>query len=130
MTPFAAARASARRFFVGCHARRESAKPGMRMDCAASSWRSALVSDQAVDLLAAYAASSPPLIHDATDSPFSRAPPPLARSTGANALLMFGMPKRLVSKIWRVTAPCRSCVQLLLPASLFPLMRCFIEKHQ
>ena len=41
--------------------------------CAASSWRSALVSDQAADLLAEYAASSPPLIHEATDSTLSSA---------------------------------------------------------
>ena len=45
--------------------------------CGASSTRNELVSDHAADLLAAYAASSPALIHDATDSTFRIAPPPL-----------------------------------------------------
>ena len=58
--------------------------------CAASSWRSALVSDQAADLLAEYAASSPPLIHEATDSTLSSAPPPLACRMGAKALPAIG----------------------------------------
>jgi hypothetical protein len=59
---------------------------------------SALGSDHAADLLAAYGASWPPLIHATIDSTLSSAPPPLAASTGANARLMRSMPKKLVSR--------------------------------
>ena len=48
------------------------------------------MSDQAADLLAEYAASSPALIHEATDSTLSSAPPPLACRMGAKALPAIG----------------------------------------
>src|SRR3954469_5731967 len=91
-----------------------------RVPWSCSSVRAELVSDHAAAFEALYAPVTGSATQDSTDSTFTSAPPPLAASTGANALLTRTGPQKLVSNSAR--APARSAAPSREPAPDTPAL--------